>query len=151
MITRDITIDELASLKSYSNKDIVIVGDTSLVMNHLIYDMKPITILTDYEGLDKTPGVNMLYEYYHFHDKKYNVQIHGNIWKPTAEKAILDTIVWLPENMNEGSLIEALQTYQNNGNDKTKLYECADHYGVPHEFVDYWWREAEEETDMSMG
>lgn len=143
-------INILSSLESYNGDNIILVGDTALAYNHLIYDYTPISVWTNYKGLDRTMGEEVMYQHYHLHDNSYTNNIVGNIYLPTSEKAILDTIIWLPENMNEGSLIEALQTYQEH-HDKSGLYECADHYGVPHEFIDYWWKEAEEETDMSMG
>lgn len=150
MIVRDATFEELSELAISLDEDIIITGDTALSKNHLIYDMTPITVLTKVKGLDRTPGINYMREFYHFRDLDYTSKVADRVYLLTPEKAILDTIVWLPENTNEGALIEALQTYQEN-NDKSKLYEVADHYKVPHEFVDYWWKEAEEESDMSMG
>lgn len=128
----------------------ILVGDSALVVNNLIYGVPYFTVYTEHKPMNGVDLNGFIFEHYHFNDDYQMVNIQNNIWKPSAEKALLDVIVWYPENMNEGSLIEALQNYQEH-NDKSKLYECADHYKVPHEFVDYWWKEAEEESDMSMG
>ena len=153
MILRDISIFELTDLSNRLSQNIVIVGDSALSLNKLIYDMSPMSILTNNIHLNRCPSINYRSEYYHFNDLYLCTEIAQGVYLPTAEKAILDAIVWLPENMNEGSLIEALQSYQQMHGDKgkVKLYEVADYYKVPHEFVDYWWKEAEEESDMSMG
>lgn len=150
MIERNITVQELSTLAEDRKFSVSITGESALAMRKLIYDTRPMTILTDVIFLDNVHGINMMYEYYHFHDDYQLKEIAPNVFLPSPERAIIDTIVWLPENMNEGALIEALQNYQQK-NGKEKLYECADHYNVPHEFVDVWWKEAEEESDMSMG
>ena len=153
MILRDISMCELSDLANKLNQNILIVGDSALSLNKLIYDMSPISLLTNNVHLNRCPSINYRNEYYHFNDLYLCTEISHGVYLPTIEKAIIDTIVWLPENMNEGSLIEALQSYQQMCGDggKQKLYEVADYYKVPHEFVDYWWKEAEEESDMSMG
>ena len=130
--------------------DCILTGNIALSMNKLIYGASPVSVCTKHAEIDGCSTPYGVYEYYHFKDKDFLMEIMEGIYLPSPEKAILDAIVWLPENSNEGYLIEALQTYQEN-NDKSKLYEVADHYKVPHEFVDYWWKEAEEESDMSMG
>jgi hypothetical protein len=131
-------------------KKTILVGESALALNHLIYGLSYWEIYTNVESMNMCSVDNVIFGYYHFHDDYGLKEISENLYLPSAEKAIFDTIVWLPENANEGFLIEALQSYQEH-NDKSKLYECADHYGVPHEFIDYWWKEAEEESDMSMG
>ena len=80
----------------------------------------------------------------------YLNEMEKGVYVPTSERAIIDCMVWQDENRDEGFLIEALQTYQEK-HKVSDLYECADNYLVPHEVVDYWWKEAEEEDDMSMG
>lgn len=147
------TLQDLEILSSQLKSNILVVGNSAIARNGLAYDMYPISIYTNCRPLNGIHVDNLVYEAYHFNDLYLCKEIKPNVFLPTPEKAIFDAIVWLPENMNEGTLIEALQTYQewygNSG--KQKLYEVADHYGVPYEFIDYWWKEAEEESDMSMG
>ena len=133
--------------------DTIAVGATALSLNHLIYGECYYCINTTCKSMDCISLGNVVFEAYHFQDTHLCTKMSNGVYLPTAEKAILDTIVWLPENMNEGSLIEAIQTYQSRYGDKGKLelYKVADYYKVPHEFIDYWWKEAEEESDMSMG
>lgn len=142
--------EDIATLTCHGDKNILLVGSTALAYNHLIYDGSPTTVWTACKPLDGVIGERVVYQHYHFSDMEFTIHVFDNVYMPNAEKAILDSIVWFPENLNEGYLIEALQTYQEH-NDKSKLYECADYYKVPHEFVDYWWKEAEEAPDMSMG
>ena len=129
----------------------IITGNSALEYNGLVNGTDILSIVTEVKPLDGTIVNNVCYEFFHFKDREYTREIKPGVFLPTAEKALLDAIVWLPENYNEGQLIEALQSYQANDNDKSKLYEVSDYYKVPHEFVDYWWKEAEEESDMSMG
>lgn len=150
MILRDITIAELSELRR-QGEPAIIVGSYNLAMLRLIYDSTSVSILTNCRSIDMCQGVNLRYEYYHFRDDFELKEIAPNVFLPSAERAIVDTIVWLAKNYNEGALIEALQSYQQMGKDKSGLYRVADHYEVPHSCVDYWWEEAENETDMSMG
>jgi hypothetical protein len=93
----------------------------------------------------------LMFEHYHFHDDYALTDIGNNFLLPSQERAIIDCIVWQEENRDEGFLIESLQTYQQHGHHVSDLYECADHYLVPHNVVDYWWKEALDDTEMSMG
>ena len=142
--------ERIIEMSKLCESDCILTGNIALSMNKLIYGASPVSVCTKHAEIDGCSTPYGVYEYYHFKDKDFLMEIMEGIYLPSPEKAILDAIVWLPENSNEGYLVEALQTYQEN-NDKSKLYEVADHYKVPHEFVDYWWKEAEEESDMSMG
>lgn len=64
---------------------------------------------------------------------------------------MVDTITFLDKNYIEGPLIESLQTYLYRNKDLSKLREVTDFYNLPMSTLDYWIKEAEEETDMSMG
>ena len=101
--------------------------------------------------MNNVPLDDVVFEHYHLHDRKYLIRVKPRLYLPTPERAIIDCMVWQDENRDEGFLIEALQTYQYQGHKVSDLYECADHYLVPHEVVNYWWKEAEEEDDISMG
>lgn len=74
-----------------------------------------------------------------------------NLLIPTRERALVDYMLYQDEYGDEGLLIEALQNYLEQFKDMDKLYEVADFYKLPRETVDYWIKEAEEETSMSMG
>lgn len=130
----------------------VVVGSNALAANGLVSGYNIHIVQTRYKEMNKVPMKDIIFEFYHLWDNEnYLTEISPNLYLPTAERAIIDCMVWQKENMDEGFLIEALQTYQYNGHKVEDLYECADHYLVPHEVVDYWWKEAEEEDDMSMG
>lgn len=129
----------------------IIVGDASLYMNQLCYGYSPIAVYTKYRDIDGCITPYGVFEAYHFNDLNYCKEVLERVYLPTPERALVDTIVWLPENCNEGQLIESLQTYQYKVHNKDKLYEVADYYKTPRCFIDYWWKEAEEESDMSMG
>lgn len=142
------------SLEDYMrdvDHNVLLVGDAALSYNNLVYTGPHYCVATNHKTLDGVLSGVISYEFYHFKDFDFCRAVKNGAYVPSPEKAIIDTIVWLPENMCEGSLIEALQTYQSKTDDRTRLYEVADFYKVPREFVDYWWREAEEESDMSMG
>lgn len=129
----------------------ILVGETALGINHLMYTSPLYHILTNHPPLDGYVNNSIRYEYYHFRDDFELKEIAPNVFLPSAERAIVDAIVWLKKNYNEGALIEALQSYQQMGKDKSALYGVADHYEVPYSCIDYWWEEVENETDMSMG
>lgn len=131
----------------------IVSGEAALQMNGLIYGNGVLCVNTPHEFLDGLTRGDVVTEYYHFNDNNYcrpessvpNLQI------PSKERAIIDTINFIDKNFIEGLLIEALQEYISRYNDLSKLYEVADHYKVPRDKVDYWIKEAQEESDMSMG
>lgn len=135
------------------NRDIdtLLVGSSALAANGLISGYLGYFVWTPLCVMDGVPIGNITLEHYHVHDDFQLRKLNNSALVPSAERAIIDTIIWYEENGLEGFLIEALQTYQEQGHKVVDLYECADHYLVPHEVVDYWWQEALEETDMSMG
>ena len=143
--------DSIMQILSDRSEPSVLVGETVLGINNLIYASPSYYILTNHPPLDGYINNDIRYEYYHFRDDFELKEIAPNVFLPSAERAIVDTIVWLKKNYNEGALIESLQSYQQMGKDKSGLYRVADHYEVPHSCIDYWWEEAENETDMSMG
>ena len=137
---------------SNSNNPLLVVGDSALDKNILIYSSSNVNLLTAFIELDNLQIGNIILEAYHFTDDYQVRELQDNIYVPSAERAIVDTIHFLDMNYNEGSLIEALQNYSRRVNrDFTKLYEAGEHYGVTKETIDYWIKEADEESDMSMG
>lgn len=143
--------DSVMKILSSRSEPSILVGETVLGMNGLIYTSPFYHILTNHSPLDGYTNDNIRYEYYHFRDDFELKEIAPNVFLPSAERAIVDAMVWLAKNYNEGALIEALQSYQSRVKDKAGLYRVADYYEVPHSCIDYWWEEAENETDMSMG
>lgn len=129
----------------------LLVGSSALAANGLVSGYAGYFVLTPVKPMDGVPLNNVVFEYYHFHDDYSLREIQPRLYVPSAERAIIDCMTWQEENKDEGFLIEALQTYQEQGHKVSDLYECADHYLVPYEVVDYWWKEAEEDTEMSMG
>lgn len=130
----------------------VIVGSNALASYGLVSGYNMHCIQTDCKSLNGVSLDNVVFEYYRLWDNdNYLNKVGDNLYCPTPERAIIDCIVWQNENRDEGFLIEALQTYQQRGHHVEDLYECADHYLVPREVVNYWWQEALDEEDMSMG
>lgn len=131
--------------------DTLLVGSSALSANGLVSGYLGYFVWTPVYGMDGVPLNNIVFEHLHVHDDYQLREISPKLKVPSPERAIIDTMIWYKENGLEGFLIEALQTYQEQGHKPEDLYECADHYLVPHEVVDYWWNEALEESDMSMG
>jgi hypothetical protein len=131
--------------------DTLLVGSSALAANGLVSGYAGYFIWTPVKSMDGVPLNNVTFEHYHLNDDYELREIKPRLFLPSSERAIIDCIVWQEENMDEGFLIEALQSYQEEGHKASDLYECADHYLVPHEVIDYWWKEAEEDTEMSMG
>ena len=130
----------------------ILVGPSALAANGLVAGYTGYFVNTPYKFMNGVPIDDIVLEFYHINiDNDYLKKLGDRLYTPTPERAIIDTIIWQDENGTEGFLIEALQSYQEKGHKVSDLYECAEHYLVPHEVVDYWWKEALEDTDMSMG
>ena len=134
----------------------LLVGTPSLVYNDLMYGNiggEHLNVYTDIEDLDGIRLGDVSLEHYHCSDSEYCSEMDpiNNLWLPTAERALVDTINFLDKNYIEGPLIESLQTYLSSHEDLSELYAVAAHYNVPKENIDYWIKEALEESDMSMG
>lgn len=129
----------------------IIVGQDALARHGLVAGYNCNNVYTPYKGLDKCPVIGGVLEHWHVHDDYQLTEIAENVFLPSAERAIVDCIIWQDHNYDEGFLIEALQSYQDDGHSVSDLYECADHYLVPYEVIDYWWNEALNESDVSMG
>ena len=136
---------------STSMTDKLHVGQDALANVGLVNRYGCSNIVTEYERLNMLIVFNVVYEYFHFRDTAYLRKLDDGSYTPTAERALIDCMTWQTKNHDEGMLIEALQNYQRMGHKPEDLYECADHYNLDHIVVDYWWKEALEESDMSMG
>ena len=134
------------------NKNILLCGYSAAGFNRLAYRPEALEIYTQYSELDNLNVRGFVLCHYHLNDNDYVECIGDKIYKPTREKCIIDTIIFLDKNYNEGLLIEMLQNYSEQENRNfEKLYEVGVHYNVTKETIDYWIKEADEETDMSMG
>lgn len=128
-----------------------VVGFSALAFHGLVNGYDCLCKLAQCSAMDGVCINGVKYEWYHIHDKNNFILIVGNKEYPTAERAIVDCILWQHRNYDEGFLIEALQSYQQQGHNVEDLYEVADFYKLDRRAVDYWWKEAEEDSEMSMG
>lgn len=129
-----------------------VVGESALACAGLISGYNHIVVWTPEPLMDRVRSGRIIFQHWHLHDTEFcGNATNLSIFYPSAEKAIIDTILWQHKYYNEGFLIEALQTYQSQKHVVSDLYECANHYLIPIEMIQYWWKEAEEESDMSMG
>lgn len=113
-----------------------------------------IDVLTNYNELNNVTFYLTTYYYKPAMNNKHYTRPskdNPNLLIPTRERALVDYMLYQDEYGDEGLLIEALQNYLEQFKDMDKLYEVADFYKLPRETVDYWIKEAEEETSMSMG
>ncbi len=127
------------------------VGQDALSRLGLIYGYETNNVLTRHTCMNRAFILNTIFEAYHFRDTAYLLKLDDGSYTPTAERALIDCMTWQTKNHDEGMLIEALQNYQRMGHKPEDLYECADHYNLDHIVVNYWWKEALEESNMSMG
>lgn len=144
-------LQDVVEVANERNFDTVLSGETALSMNGLVSGYDHFILNTPDKPMDYVSLGPVMFQYYHINSDKYLSKICDKVFLPTPERAIIDTMIWYKENGTEGFLIEALQTYQEQGHKIEDLYECADHYLVPHEVVNYWWQEALEDSEMSMG
>lgn len=135
------------------NKNNLLLGGISAASyNGLVYGAEALEIYTPYEELDNIVLRGFVLRHYHLTDTNFIEEIEPGVYKPNREKCIIDTIVFLDKNYNEGLLIEMLQNYAyQEKRDFTKLYKVGEFYNVSKKTIDYWIKEADEEGDMSMG
>ncbi len=136
------------------NRPHLIVGESALARNGLMYGSCVLCIYTPYKELHHLNFNDVYIEHYHITDDKECISCidnNFNIYIPTAERAIVDTIINLDNNYIEGPLIESLQNYSSKNDDLSLLYKVADTYNLSREDLEYWLQEAREESDMSMG
>lgn len=140
-------------IKANSDRPHIIVGESALANNGLIYWCNCLKLWTPYELLDGVKYHGGVLEYYHLIDDAYLDVVDSdlNLYIPTQEKSIVDVILHLEQYYIEGPLIEALQNYIAQHNDLLILYNVADYYGISSVDLDYWINEAINEDDMSMG
>ena len=130
---------------------ISIVGFSALAFHGLVTGYDCLCRLAQCSAMDGVCINGIKYEWYHIHDiENFIINVEGKRY-PTAERAIIDCILWQHRNYDEGFLIEALQSYQQQGHKVEDLYEVADFYKLDRRAVNYWWKEAEEDSEMSMG
>ena len=126
----------------------LVVGESALAIHGLVNGYN---VMTDTPALNNCVLDLVVFRFWYFDDLNYTKEVYPRMYVPTPERAIIDCIVWQSKNYEEGLLIEALQTYQQQGHNIEDLYEVADFYKLDRRVVDYWWKEAEEDSEMSMG
>lgn len=70
-----------------------------------------------------------------------------NLLLPSRERAIVEYLL-LEKWCDEGTLIEALKTYQLLVDDYTELYRVAEFYGLSADKLEYWMYEAETDEEV---
>lgn len=121
---------------------IIFVGASALDYNSLTSGNSIYNIYAHYVSLHQHQFWGLMFEHYHFVDDYQLKEIQRNVFLPSAERAIVDTICHLKHNYIEGLLIEALQMYPRLNNNMDKLYPVAKHYALPVDTLDYWIDEA---------
>lgn len=137
-----------------ANDGAVLCGAPALSACGLVWGSNLIAVKTKYPDLHRLRLGDLYLSYYHFDDDAFIEKIDDtlNVYKPTAERAVIDAIEFMEKSYDEGKVIESLQEYIRINNDNmSQLYLVADHYNVSRSKVDYWLNEAREEGDMSMG
>lgn len=130
--------------------EVVTLNSALQYSNLLPIRVDPIEVATDIPIID---GVMTLTKYFikTNKDDKNFVTIVGDLAIPTPERAIVDYIT-CKKHMDEGNLIWAIQNYIDEyGEGMTEIYKVADFYGVERKQIDYWFNEARNEDDYSMG
>lgn len=132
----------------------LIVGQRSLVDNGLMYGPCTLDVLACDKCIDGIRLADVVLEYNHFVDGYFCTEIdsQNRVWLPTAERALVDTIMFINNNYIEGPLIESLQTYLgwHSDGDLSELHKVANFYKLPQDTLDYWIREARESGSMSI-
>lgn len=67
--------------------------------------------------------------------------------QPSKERALVENILHL-DWIDEGLLIEALQTYLDQFYDEEKLYRVAAYFGLDKDTLNYWIKEAKEDYEV---
>ena len=140
-------------LKANIYNETLIVGQSALVNNGLMYGPCGLVVLAYDESLHGIRLGDVFLEYFHFTDGHYCTEIdrEHKVWLPTPERALVDTMFFIDKNYIEGPLIESLQDYLSRHDDLTELRSVASFYGLKNDVLNYWINEALNESDMSMG
>jgi len=130
---------------------ILICGYSSASINFLAFASETMEVYTRYSELDNIQIGDLIFCHYHLSDEKFLINLGNNVYTYTKEKCIIDTIMFLDKNYNEGLLIEMLQNYAiQEKRNFNKLYEIGEYYKIKKDRINYWIKEADGETDMSM-
>lgn len=131
--------------------DTLVTAETGLAIHGLVNSYNTYCVMTDVKALNNCVLELVTFKFWYFDNLEFTEEVYPRMFVPTAERAIIDCMIWQSKNYDEGFLIEALQNYQYKGHVVSDLYEVADYFNLDRRVVDYWWHEAEEESDMSMG
>lgn len=136
---------------SLADKKVVLCCSCALSRAGLTaYDPVHLDMMTQIKELDHFCMVYATYYYYPYIDYEHWITPETTnplILKPTKERAITEYILnekWC----DEGILIEALKTYLQWFRNDSELYTVADYFGLNRTTLDYWIREALEDTEI---
>ncbi len=130
--------------------EVVTLNSALQYSNLLPIRVEPVEIAVDIPIID---GVMTLTKYFikSNKDDRNFVKIVGNFAVPTPERAIVDYIT-CEKHLDEGNLIWAIQNYIDEyGEEMMDIYKVADFYGVDRDQIDFWFNEARNDDDYSMG
>jgi hypothetical protein len=124
-----------------------VTGASALSNNALSrFESSYLQIATDNPDIDNDGGVRIGYLYDPDYDKKNFLKLlpGTQLYLPNRERSLIDYIRMIKKNSEE-HLIQGLDDYLRLEGNYTKLYEMADFYHMPHETLDYWIKETEDE------
>lgn len=137
-------VDEYIYDRNYTEKA-VLTGACALARNGLTTtSLQHLDIQTSHKELDGLYTVPCSFHYNNAIDMEYQLtksESNSLLLLPSKERALVECIKHL-DWCDEGILIEALKSYLQWFRDDEKLYECAKHFGVEKDTIDYWINEA---------
>ena len=133
------------------NRPYVICGNCALSRNGLT-TTSPVhlDLFTDIEEHDNLNVTIITYHYNPNIDWKYQLtaqDINPLLKLPSPERAIIEYILFI-DKLEEGNLIEAIDTYMMRNKDLTSLYETANYFNLPKSTLDYWIKETIEDEEI---
>lgn len=135
----------------YVTKPSVICGQCALARNSLTTQntvhLDLFTILPEIDGVGASIVTYIYRNPIDYDNYVAPMDTNENLLLPTKERAIVEYIL-VERWCDEGTLIEALKTYLEWEENREKLYEVADFYGLPRETLDYWIHEAETDEEV---
>lgn len=130
--------------------DMILTNVTALSYNGLIYSVGGFPYIATWRS--QADGVRTLDKVFlyskYFYDTTYMRQLSDGIMLPTPERTIVEYVL-NEKHCDEGLLIEALKSYNENGNANYQLlYEVAEHFKLSRDILDYWLKEAREDSEV---
>lgn len=144
-------MQELYRYDKYFTNEYVLTGTSALERAGLVLaNLNNLDLQTAYSDADHLKTVAGTYYYNPCIDYNYCLQPSESnplLLKPTKERALVECILHL-DWIDEGLLIEGLQTYINQFWNEKKLYEAADHFGLDYATLEYWLEEARNDCEV---